>query len=47
MLGFKIYKHYNSIFLIPSIVLNYNYKDKIITINIMVLDCVICLTLLF
>lgn len=47
MFRFTIYRYYNSIFLIPSIVLNYDYGDKIININIMILDYIICLTLYF
>ena len=42
-----IYRRYDSIFLIPSIVLNYDYKDIIININIMILDYIICLTIYF
>lgn len=47
MFRFTIYRYYNSIFLIPSIVLNYDYEDKIVNINIMILDYIICLTLYF
>lgn len=42
-----IYRHYNGIFLIPSIVLNYDYEYKIINTNIMILDYIICLTIYF
>lgn len=47
MFRFTIFRHYNSIFLIPSIILNYDYENKIVNINIIILDYVICLTIDF
>lgn len=38
MFNFKIYYYQNSLFLIPSIVINYNWEIKYLTINIMILD---------
>lgn len=38
MFNFKIYYYQNSLFLIPSIVINYNWEIKHLTINIMILD---------
>ena len=38
MFDFKIYHYRNSLFLIPSIVINYNWEIKHLTINITIFD---------
>lgn len=38
MINFKIYYYPNSLFLIPNIIINYNYEIKHLTINIVIFD---------